>query len=301
LRAADEAACESKPQVMQQAVPQVLHPVMPTVMKDSKQIYLELMKKALSCALYEGMDGTDWTPRGFWRRSLLKLCVPAGIRMLRPAEGAARSDGSDWPSMAQTMIGLKRLDNLQFCVEQVLADRVPGDLIETGVWRGGSTIFMRAILQAHEVTDRQVWVADSFEGLPKPDAQKYPADSGDVHHLYANLAVSLEQVQANFRRYGLLDDQVRFLKGWFRDTLPKAPIKKLALVRLDGDMYESTMDGIVNLYPKLSPGGFLIVDDYGAVPACKQAIHDYRDRNGIQDEIHTIDWTGVYWRRSTPG
>ena len=81
------------------------------------------------------------------------------------------------------MIGLRRLENLQFCVEDAIAAGVPGDLIETGVWRGGATIFMRAILQAHQITDRNVWVADSFQGLPVPDAEKYPADKDDQHHL----------------------------------------------------------------------------------------------------------------------
>jgi O-methyltransferase len=90
-------------------------------------------------------------------------------------------------------------------------------------------------------------------------------------HKARELAVSLEQVKANFDRYGLLDDQVRFLKGWFRDTLPVAPIERLAVLRLDGDMYESPMDTLVNLYPKLSEGGYVIVDDYGAIPACRQA------------------------------
>ncbi len=105
-------------------------------------------------------------------------------------------------------------------------------------------------------------------------------------------------MKANFERYGLLDDQVRFLKGWFRETLPKAPIERLAIVRLDGDMYESTLDGLVNLYPKLSVGGYLIVDDYGAVSGCRQAVLDYRERLGITDEIIPTDWTAVYWRRS---
>jgi O-methyltransferase len=267
-------------------------------MNDLKTLYLHLIKKSLTCGLYEGMDGTVWSPRGSLQRLVLKMFVPPEIRFLQPVNVEARNEGKDWPYMAQTMVGSKRLDNLQFCVERVLADRVSGDLIETGVWRGGSTIFMRAILKAHEISDRCVWVADSFQGLPQPDAEKYPTDAGDPHHQFAYLAVSLEQVRTNFQRYGLLDDQVRFLKGWFKDTLPSAPIGRLAIIRLDGDMYESTMDGLVNLYPKLSPGGFLIVDDYGAVPACKKAVHDYREQHGIREEIHSIDWTGVYWRRS---
>jgi hypothetical protein len=195
------------------------------------------------------------------------------------------------------MIGLKRLDNLEFCIEQVITNGVPGDFIETGVWRGGATIFMRAVLKAYGVTDRCVWVADSFEGLPPPDARKYPPDAGDRLHEATALAVSLEQVKANFDRYGLLDDQVRFLKGWFRDTLPAAPIERLAVLRLDGDMYQSSMDALVNLYPKVSQGGYVIVDDYGAIPACRQAVNDYRAANGITEEIRDIDWTGIFWQK----
>ncbi len=107
----------------------------------------------------------------------------------------------------------------------------------------------------------------------------------------------MEQVQSNFRAYDLLDDQVVFLKGWFKDTLPTAPIEKLAILRLDGDMYESTMDGLNNLYDKLSPGGFCIVDDYG-LPGCKLAIDDYRKEHGITDVMIQVDWTGWYWRKS---
>lgn len=207
-------------------------------------------------------------------------------------------EGSIWPTAAHTMIGHDSLNALQFCVEDVLANNVPGDLIETGVWRGGATIFMRAILKVHGVEDRYVWVADSFEGLPPPNLEKYPHDKGSIIHTAEELAISLEQVKSNFERYGLLDGQVRFLKGWFRDTLPEAPIEQLAVARLDGDMYESTMDALTNLYPKLSIGGYLIVDDYGAVPACRRAVHDFRETCGINEEIQSIDWTGVYWQRT---
>jgi O-methyltransferase len=117
--------------------------------------------------------------------------------------------------------------------------------------------------------------------------------------MYRELAVPLEDVKANFAAYGLLDDQVQFLKGWFKDTLPTAPISKLAVVRLDGDLYESTMDGLTCLYPRLSGGGYLIVDDFNAVPACRKAVEDYRHAHGIIDEVIPIDWAGVYWRRSS--
>ncbi len=113
--------------------------------------------------------------------------------------------------------------------------------------------------------------------------------------------MSQETVAEHFQRFGLLDDQVRFVKGWFRDTMPTLADHKWAIIRLDGDMYESTMNVLENLYPGLSPGGYVIVDDYHAIPACRQAIGDYRDAHGIEEEIHQIDWTGSYWRKSGGG
>lgn len=267
------------------------------MMIDNRGAYLDLMKKCITCTAYEELDGSPWFPKKKLHQWAVRLVVPKKIRLTKMVRPDERQDGKDCPLLAQTMVGIKRLDNLQFCVETALADGVPGDLIETGVWRGGASIFMRAILKAHGVTDRIVWVADSFSGLPKPDAEKYPADAGDEFHIREDLAVSQERVSANFQRYDLLDDQVRFLKGWFKDTLPLLTAQKLAVVRLDGDMYESTMDGLTNLYPKLQPGGFLIVDDYGCVPGCRQAVEDYRKQHGITEPIQTIDWTGAFWRR----
>jgi O-methyltransferase len=208
----------------------------------------------------------------------------------------AREIGKDWPAEAETMIGLKRLDNLEFCVADVLRRRVPGDLIETGVWRGGAAIFMRAVLEAYGDRERAVWAADSFQGLPKPDPGR-ASDVEDALWRHPELAVSLEDVKANFARYGFVDDRVRFLAGWFQDTLPTAPIERLAVLRLDGDMYDSTMVALEALYPKVSPGGYVIVDDYGAVAGCRQATDEYRSRNGIGDELHEVDWTCMFWRR----
>ncbi len=243
----------------------------------ARGLYLDLMKRCLINLIYRD--------QGYVQREIA------------PFDPRARMEGKDWPVDAHSMSGWKRLENLQYCVEDILRSGVPGDLIETGVWRGGATIFMRAILKAYEVSDRRVWVADSFEGLPKPDAEKYPEDAGDRHHSAEQLAVSLEEVRENFSRYDLLDSQVEFLKGWFKDTLPAAPIEALALIRLDGDMYGSTIDGFENLYPKLSPGGYVIVDDYGASPTCRKAIEDLRRAHGITDEMRAIDWTGVCWKK----
>ncbi len=210
----------------------------------------------------------------------------------------ARLEGRDWPADAETMVGSLRLAQLRQAVETVVAERIPGDLIETGVWRGGSCILMKAVLSALGDQERTVWLADSFQGLPKPEPEKFPADAEDRHWMWDDLRISEETVRGNFARYDLLDERVRFLVGWFQDTLPRAPIERLAILRLDGDMYSSTMDAITALYPRLSQGGYCIVDDHGAVPACAQAIADYRAAHGIRDPLEKIDWTGVFWRKS---
>jgi O-methyltransferase len=210
-----------------------------------------------------------------------------------------REFGLDWPAHAETMVGLRRLENVQRCVVDVLEREVRGDLIEAGVWRGGTAIFMRGLLAAFGANDRRVWVADSFAGLPKPRPDAYPSDAGLDYTIYPQLAVGMQQVKANFARYQLLDDQVCFLPGWFSETLAAAPIEAIAVMRLDGDLYESTMDALVALYPKLSVGGYCIIDDFGALPACRRAVEEYRRTHGITEEILTVgDWTGAYWRRA---
>lgn len=207
-----------------------------------------------------------------------------------------RENGLGWPINGYSMIGTKRLNNIQDCIESVVRNDVEGDFIETGVWRGGACIFAKTLFDIYE-QDRVVWVADSFEGLPKPNVAEYPEDAGDDLYSLEQLRVSKEQVEENFRKFDLLDGKVKFLKGWFKDTLPNAPIDKLAIMRLDGDMYESTMDGLVNLYHKLSPGGFVIIDDYGVIPACKKAVHDFRDKHGITEALVNIDDSGYYWQK----
>jgi O-methyltransferase len=210
----------------------------------------------------------------------------------------ARLIGKDWPSLAATMIGVVRMRNLRSLVENVLTNDVPGDLLEAGVWRGGACIYMRGILAAHNVTNRRVWVADSFCGLPPPDPDLYPGDRGDEHHKMRELAVPLEEVKNNFLRYDLLDDQVVFLPGWFKDTLASAPVNELAILRLDGDMYQSTIEALQALYHKLSIGGYVIIDDY-SLEGARRAVHDFRERHGINEVICKIDWTGIYWRKET--
>ena len=226
-----------------------------------------------------------------------KFCIE--LIGLNNGNAGTRREGNDWPETELSMIGQVRMMNIKELAEDIIQNNIEGDFIETGVWRGGACIFMAAILKNHNIKDRNIWVCDSFEGLPKPNSEKYPSDAGDNHHTFSQLAIPMEQVQENFKTHDLLSDQIKFVKGWFKDTLPTLPAKKFSLLRLDGDMYESTMDALVNLYPKLSVGGYVIIDDYGLIP-CKTAVTHYCQKNNIDCEIIKIDGSGAYWKKVAP-
>jgi O-methyltransferase len=264
------------------------------------ELYLDIVGRSLLDAIYVHPELIPVAPRGLFKRAIVSLLDRRGYRLVTEQrfDPARRAEGKGWPYHAHTMMGSARLENIRDCMISAIRDGVQGDVIETGVWRGGGAIFMRAVLRAYGITDRTVWVADSFRGLPPPDVERYPADEGFDLHTYDVLAVSLDEVKRNFERYGLLDDQVEFLEGWFRDTLPAAPMGQLAVMRLDGDLYESTMDELTSLYPKLSPGGYVIVDDYRPIEACRAAVDDFRQSQSADEELHTVDWSAVYWRRA---
>jgi len=242
----------------------------------SPSLYLDLLKRTLTGMIYEDP------------------AIPVSWRPLSAYYKEVRASGRDWPLNAHTMIGLKRLDNLQECMETVIADGIQGDFIETGVWRGGACIFMRGVLRAYGITNNTVWVADSFDGF-----QQSPVLSIDKELVsqpeQAHLAVPMSDVRHNFNLYGLMDHQVKFLPGWFSETLP-GPVKRLAVLRLDSDLYSSTMDSIRPLYPLLEPGGFCIVDDWN-VPMCRKAVNEYRDHHVIKEPLIDIDGHSVYWRK----
>nr|WP_295972084.1 TylF/MycF family methyltransferase [uncultured Bacillus sp.] len=249
--------------------------------ESAKEMYLALLKKAILFEIWQENEQDLFS--GLFKKDF-KVDPEKYLK------------GEIWPKMAHSMVGRMRMDNLQMCMETVVRENIKGDFIETGVWRGGACIFMKGFLTVHEITERKVWLADSFQGLPAPNAAKYPHDKGDKLYTFDYLRVSLEEVQNNFRKYGLLDENVQFLKGWFKDTLPTAPISKLAILRLDGDLYESTMDSLNHLYDKVSKGGFIIVDDY-ALPTCHPAITDFRRYRHIQEPLIPIDNLSVYWRK----
>jgi len=266
--------------------------------------YLELMKKVLID--YDNIDSMEFHPLGIvnpnWKTFFLfpldKLLRKRNfaIGKLKYVDKEKRLNGSDWPAHAKTMIGYKRLTNVEQCIRKIKDAGVEGDLIETGVWRGGAVLFMKAVLNELIIKNKKVWIADSFQGVPAPKKQ-YAADRASKLHKQKILTVSKNEVENNFRLYDLLDSNVKFIEGWFNETLPNAPVDKLSLLRLDGDLYESTSLALEHLYPKLSKGGFVIIDDFNAFRYCKKAVQDYRSIHGIEEEITEIDNEAVFWRK----
>ncbi len=270
--------------------------------------YVELLKRSILGALDEDNQLRVWylrrclTERAFYDPRTLYA-----IRQHAP-DAAARFLGSNEKGMPYewdldqlpftlSMSGRARVESLEQCVRDVIRDEVPGDFIECGVWRGGMAILMRGLLEVLGDGGRTVWVADSFEGLPAPRAEPDNASGVDLSkQVVPSLAVDAETVRRNFANHGLLDDRVRFLEGWFADTLPAAPIDQLALLRADGDMYSSTVDILSSLYDKVSPGGVIIIDDY-ALPACRVAVDEFLQQRGLRPTLVEVDWACVYWRK----
>jgi O-methyltransferase len=242
---------------------------------------------------------------------VLKLCLcdlggssttsvgrtPEGLVMARELTGGElklRAAGMDWPLHGLTMVGLRRLDDLQACVESVVADGVEGDAIEAGTWRGGASILMRATLDSLG-DERTVCVADSFQGFPAADPRERPEAELDVFDF---LAAPLDDVRAAFERFGC-DERVRFLPGFFEETLPGLEDQRWAIIRMDGDSYEATWQTLESLYPRLAVGGYVVVDDYGALDECRDAVDEFRRHHGIGERLEHIDWTGARWRRES--
>ena len=230
-------------------------------------------------------------------------------------------DGSAWPPQgpcqAITMTGVRRLDHLQMILEDVILRQIDGDFIELGVWKGGLCILAKAIFHAYRQYHRKVFLADSFEGIPPVNPEKYPVDQ--VHAgadkfeiLSSNYTGGVKAVKRNFniyfnvenRREKITDDtfnqfistdseineaekefqvKVEYLVGYFKDSLPLAVKEKkfrcFSVLRLDGDLYESTWQSLENLYPYLNVGGVVIVDDYTIYVGAYRAVHYIRKKN----------------------
>ena len=203
--------------------------------------------------------------------------------------------------LAHTMVGLSALKNLEWCAADLFRRGIPGAFLEAGVCQGGAAIFMRALQVTFGEGARQTWLVDSFQGLPAP-REPVDLESGlDFSEAsMPQIACSLEEVRDHFLRYGLLDGQVRFVPGWFEDTLPGLPVGQLALLRVDADLYSSTRDVLDHLYDRVVPGGFIIVDDYGAFSFCQRAVDEFRARRRLQAPLRQVDRTVVFWEKTDP-
>ena len=243
-----------------------------------RSLYLDLVERVVCNWIY--MDGSI-----------------VGDREM-PFDERRRATGTDIPVLAHTMIGRARLRHLRWAVETALIEGVPGDLMEAGVWRGGAIALMRAVLAAHGEATRRVWAVDSFSGVPPPDP-RFPQDFDTQFHfeMREELAVDLDSVKKAVDRYGLLDDRIIFVKGNFRDTLPTIRGICLAVLRIDGDLYSSTTDVLENMYPMLSDGGIVILDDYGPVVDSRRAVTDFRLRHAISEPLYAVDGDAVFWRK----
>ncbi len=261
--------------------------------------------------------GTDAEALRVAYLDLLKLCLcdlgattttsvartQEGVVMSRELVGEKlrlRAAGMDWPLHGLTMVGLRRLDDLQACVESVVRDGVAGDVIEAGSWRGGASLFIRAALDSLGAGERTVWVADSFQGFPEAD--RHRGDSYDLATDLAGcdfLAVPLEEVQETFARFGVRR-RVNFLPGFFQETLPPLQGRQWSIVRVDGDTYESVQVALAALYPGLAVGGYVIIDDYFSLDECRAAVEDFRAQHGIEEPFEQVDWSSGRWRRASP-
>jgi O-methyltransferase len=294
----DRASAEHGPGCISSAVKTAPEP------RTVAEMYLDLLKKNLTRAISaKEYERHTLRPSGVWRRSMNTVINGTLAQLNLELVRVVRSGPEDYIESghearnrvedAETMLGTRQLDQMQFCINDVCERGIPGDVLEAGVWRGGMTVFMRGVLKARGDTLRRVWVADSFAGLPRPQG---------AHNSFGwqagQMAVSLDDVKANFMRYGLLDEQVMFVKGFFDETLPAAPIPALSVLRVDADLYESTLTVLKNLYPRLSVGGYAVFDDYLNLADCRKAVDEYRKDHGIDDTITSIDSRAVFWKKT---
>ncbi|EOD09480.1 hypothetical protein EMIHUDRAFT_96747 [Emiliania huxleyi CCMP1516] len=224
---------------------------------------------------------------------------------------------ANWPKVGTTMVGHKRLKNIVNLLLDARAANVSGSYVECGVWRGGMSIFAKAAIEVYQMK-RRVYLCDSFQGLPLPRSGSLRPDETVYTAQWVNdsLAKSEYIVTRNFGRHGVPMNGVRLVPGFFVNSLPKlrdqlkGRSERLALLRLDGDMYDATMDILYNLYDLVEVGGFVIMDDFGwaegtnaskpSLWGAKNAVLDFRAVHKIEDHahvFHNIDDAGAWFRK----
>eukprot|EP01036_Dinobryon_divergens_P029119 gene29119-38180_t len=210
------------------------------------------------------------------------------------------------------MVSPARLQNVMELAFKAFVYGIPGSFVETGVWKGGCSMVSRAVAVSTNSTEcHHSWLFDSYEGLPKPRKEDELAEATTTvrNHQHSVMdppgsykdGSGLEEVKKNFEDvFGNNFRHFHMVKGWFNDTVFTAPVDRIALLRLDGDLYTSTMDVLEAFYHKVSPGGFVIIDDYGWWPQCKLAVHDFFDKKldmNITSKLHFIDNSGVWFQK----
>ena len=202
-----------------------------------------------------------------------------------------------------TMTSAERLWSLLNAVRYVIGEGIPGDIVECGVWRGGSMMAAAHELVSLEVSDRQIWLYDTFAGMTAPTAADVEAGTGvtaasmldttpvsDGNNVWC--VAGRADVEANMRSTGYPFEKLTFVEGDVSQTLLSCVPDSIALLRLDTDWYESTRSALEFLYPRLAVGGVCILDDYGHWEGARMAVDEYFTSHGPRPLMHPIDYSG---------
>ena len=201
----------------------------------------------------------------------------------------------NYTEFAHTLLGRDRLDHLEKCIRTIFAEKIQGDFLQAGCWRGGSAIFLQGLQHALGKGCRKFWIADSFQGLPKSEHaadQGFPMDKSVLPFLNVDRA----QVESLFQRYDLWDENIEILEGWFEETLNCPPIQSLSLLHIDADLYSSTKCVLESCYQLVTEGGFVVIDDYGKLPPCKEAVDEFLAKQRLAPSLEAIGEHAVGWR-----
>lgn len=196
-----------------------------------------------------------------------------------------------------TMTSLDRRASLIGAIDHIVRHRIAGDIVECGVWRGGSMMAAALALKDRGQTQRHLWLYDTFEGMSAPTEADRSHDGVGAQQQLDNTtrgegvwcAASLQDVQANLASTGYPAAQLHYQRGKVEDTIPATLPGRIALLRLDTDWYESTRHELQHLYPLLAPGGVLIIDDYGHWQGARRAVDEYFA--GTPVFLHRVDYT----------